>query len=90
MTATKFLLEKEYVDGAILLCLPYLPAITPDIGARLAAVARASGKPVINYMPHIDKYGIFIEGFENNGVPVAHSVEGAVHMARALARNGNP
>jgi acyl-CoA synthetase (NDP forming) len=87
-TAVKFFLEKDYVDCVLLLILPYLPGITSDVGARVAQLARESGKPVIAYMPHIDKYGIFIEGFESNGVPVAHSVEGAVYMARGLARRG--
>ncbi|HON79570.1 MAG TPA: CoA-binding protein [Spirochaetota bacterium] len=87
-TAVKFFLEKHYVDCILLLLLPYLPGITSDIGARIAQLARESGKPVITYMPHIDKYGIFIDGFESNGVPVAHSVEGAVYMALGLARRG--
>jgi hypothetical protein len=34
---------------------------------------------------------MLIEGFEINGVPVAHSIEGAVHMAQALMKyRGNP
>ncbi|MHC4779738.1 MAG: CoA-binding protein [Planctomycetota bacterium] len=86
IAATRYLLNLEEVDGVVLLLLPYLPAITPDIGARIAQVRREAGKPVVTYIPHIDKYGIFIEGFETNGVPVAHTVPGAVHMAQALSR----
>lgn len=85
--SVRFFLQRDYVDALMVLCLPYLPAITPDLGARIATVAREFKKPVVTYMPHIEKYEMFIEGFESNGVPVAHSVEGAVHMARALGRN---
>lgn len=85
-TATKYFLEKDYVDAVILLLLPYLPAISSDIGARIASVAMQYQKPVITYMPHVDRYVMFIEGFESNGLPVAHSVEGAVHMVRAMKR----
>lgn len=81
-----FFLEKSYVDGIILLLLPYLPGITPDVGARIAQLVKKTGKPLIGYTPHVDKYGMFIEGFETNGIPVASSVEGAVHMACALRR----
>ena len=84
IAAIEFFLQKEYVDCIMLLLLPYLPGITSDIGARIAEIAGIYKKPVIAYMPHVDKYGIFIEGFENNGIPVAHSVEGAVHMAAAI------
>ncbi len=85
-TATRFFLEKDYVDAVILLLLPYLPAISSDIGSRIATVAMQHQKPVITYMPHVDRYVMFIEGFESNGLPVAHSVEGAVHMIRAMKR----
>lgn len=82
--ATKFCLEKDYIDCVILLLLPYLPGITSDLGARIFLLARELKKPIIVYLPHVDKYEMFIEGFESNGVPVAHSVEGAVYMAAAL------
>ncbi|RMG92452.1 MAG: CoA-binding protein, partial [Candidatus Dadabacteria bacterium] len=45
LAALRFLLDRPYVDGAVLLLLPYLPALTPDVGARAAQVAQASGKP---------------------------------------------
>ncbi|HDP79489.1 MAG TPA: CoA-binding protein [Spirochaetes bacterium] len=89
LNAFKVMAEKDYVDAVILLMLPYLPGITSDIGARMAQAAREHGKPVVCYLPHVDKYGMFIEGFESNGIPVAHSVEGAVNMTKVLARK-NP
>ncbi|GAB4221234.1 MAG: acetate--CoA ligase family protein [Spirochaetota bacterium] len=85
ITTTRYFIGKEYVDCVLILLLPYLPGITSDVGARIAQIARESGKPVVTYIPHVDKYGIFIDGFESNGIPVAHSVEGAVSMVRAIA-----
>jgi acyl-CoA synthetase (NDP forming) len=84
--AAEFFLDKDYVDGVILLLLPYLPGISSDIGARLAVAFREHEKPVITYIPHVEKYGIIIEGFESNRMPVAHSVEGAVYMTASLMK----
>ena len=36
------------------------------------------------YIPNIDKYKIYIEGFELNGFPVSHSVDAVMQQARAL------
>jgi acyl-CoA synthetase (NDP forming) len=85
-TATKFFMDKDYVDCLVLLLLPYVPHLTSDIGARIAQLVMEYKKPIITYMPHVDKYGIFIDGFEANGIPVAHSVPGAMTMAKALSR----
>jgi acyl-CoA synthetase (NDP forming) len=87
--AVEFFLNRDYVDGVILLLLPYLPGISTDIGARLAVAFREHEKPVITYIPHVEKYGIMIEGFESNRMPVAHSVEGAVYMTASLMRGSH-
>ncbi|MBU0517138.1 MAG: CoA-binding protein, partial [Proteobacteria bacterium] len=86
VAVTTRLCQMEGIDCVLVLMLPYLPGITSDLGARLSQVHRTFGKPLIAYVPHEEKYGMFIEGFEFNGVPVAHSIEGAVHMAEALRR----
>jgi len=49
-------------------------------------VQKQLGKPLIAYVPHVDKYRMLIEGFELNGIPVSPSIEGAVLMATALRR----
>ena len=85
-SATKFFMEKNYVDCIVLLLLPYVPHLTSDIGARIAQLVKEYNKPIITYVPHVDKYGIFVDGFETNGIPVAHSVPGAMTMAKALSR----
>jgi acyl-CoA synthetase (NDP forming) len=75
------------IECVITLLLPYLPGITMDLGSRLSAVSRETGKPLIAYVPHVDKYRMLIEGFELNGIPVSPSIEGAVLMATALRRS---
>jgi acetyltransferase len=86
MGAAEVLSRKEDVDCVLILLLPYVPGITSDLGARLSQVYRQQGKPLIAYVPHVEKYRMFIEGFELNRIPVAHSIEGAVHMAEAMRR----
>ncbi len=75
------------VDCILVLLLPYAPGITSDLGARLSQIQRQAGKPMIAYVPHVEKYLMFVEGFQLNQIPVAHSIEEAVHMAEALRRN---
>ena len=86
IAAATFLSTRQEVDRVMILLLPYTPGITSDLGARLSQIYRQEGKPLIAYVPHVEKYRIFIEGFELNRVPVAHSIEGAVQMADAMRR----
>jgi acyl-CoA synthetase (NDP forming) len=74
------------VDCILLLLLPYLPGITLDLGARLGQVYENEGKPMIAYIPHVERYRMLIEGFEQSKVPVSPSIEGAVLMADAMKR----
>jgi len=86
IAAAKFLSSRQEVDCVLILLLPYTPGITSDLAARLSQIYRQEAKPLIAYVPHVEKYRIFIEGFEFNRIPVAHSIEGAVHMAEAMRR----
>jgi len=74
------------IDCIIVLLLPYLPGITSDLGARLSQISRRAGKPLVAYVPHVERYRMLIEGFELNRVPVSPSIEGAVLMAEAMRR----
>lgn len=87
VAAAGFLSAREEVDCIFVLLLPYLPGITSDLGARLSQIYRQTGKPMIAYVPHVEKYLMFVEGFQLNQIPVAHSIEEAVHMAEALRRH---
>jgi acetyltransferase len=86
IAAAKLLTGMAEVDCVLILLLPYTPGVTSDLAARLSQIHLQQGKPLIAYIPHVEKYGIFIEGFELNRIPVAHSIEGAVHMAEAMRR----
>jgi acetyltransferase len=84
--AVKCLSKNDDIDCVLILLLPYSPGITSDVGARLSQTCLQEGKPLVAYVPHVDKYLMFVEGFQFNHVPVAHSIEEAVHMALALKR----
>jgi acyl-CoA synthetase (NDP forming) len=84
--AATFLCQDEKVDCVVVLLLPYSPGVTSDLGARLSLLYRQKGKPLVAYVPHVEKYRMFVEGFQFNEVPVAHSIEEAVNMAEAMRR----
>ncbi|MGD2126518.1 MAG: CoA-binding protein [Desulfobacteraceae bacterium] len=84
--ATSLLSKSPEIDCILLLLLPYLPGTTSDLGARLSQIYRREGKPLVAYVPHVEKYRMLIEGFELNQVPVSPSIEGAVLMAEAMRR----
>ena len=87
LVAATFLGQRPEVDCILILLLPYIPGMSSDLGARLSQVYRQEGKPIVAYVPHVEKFRMFIEGFQLNEIPVAHSVEEAVHMAEALRRH---
>jgi len=85
--ATSYLSRRKEIDCIVVLLLPYLPGITSDLGARLSQVYQQEHTPLIAYVPHVEKYGMLVEGFELSRIPVSPSIEGAVLMAEALRRN---
>jgi acetyltransferase len=86
VTAVSCLSKTPEIDCIIILMLPYLPGISSDLGARLSQIYRQKGKPLVSYVPHVEKYGMLIEGFELNNIPVSPSIEGVVHMVDAMRR----
>jgi len=87
LAAARVLSRDPVIDCIIMLLLPYIPGITVDLGAKLGMMGQQEGKPIIAYVPHVEKYMIIVEGFNFYNIPVAHSVEDAVHMAEAMRRN---
>ncbi len=83
-----YVLSLPRVEGAIVLALPYTPMITSFIGTRLGHVVRRHDKPVAAYIPSLAKYGMVLEGFELNGIPVVHTIQESVQMMQALYRLG--
>jgi acyl-CoA synthetase (NDP forming) len=86
MTVTSYLSKLPTIDCILLLILPYLPGTSSDLGALLSQIYLKEGKPLIAYLPHVEKYRMLIEGFELNRLPVSPSIEGAVLMAKVLRR----
>jgi len=84
----EYLMKNEKVEAVILLMLPYPPTISMQLGRRAANIVRKYKKPVVAYVPWVQKYQMIVEGFELNGVPVAHTVEEAVQMIKALKLKG--
>ena len=84
--AARILCETAEIDCVVMLLLPYLPGITSDLGAMLSQVFQRAGKPLIAYVPRVEKYMMLIEGFELNRVPVSSSIEGAILMVEAMRR----
>ncbi len=82
----RYLSRMPEYDCIITLLLPYSPGISMDLGTKLSQVYMQEGKPLIAYVPHVEKYGMLMEGFELNGVPVSDTIEGAVFMAEALRK----
>ncbi|MBW1780384.1 MAG: CoA-binding protein [Deltaproteobacteria bacterium] len=86
VVAAEYLSKTDEIDCILLLVLPYSPGTTSDLGARLSRVYLREGKPLVAYVPHVEKYRMLIEGFELNRIPVSPAIEGAVLMADALRR----
>ncbi len=86
VVAAECLSRTDEVDCILLLVLPYSPGTTSDLGARLSRVYLREGKPLVAYVPHVEKYRMLIEGFELNRIPVSPAIEGAVLMVDAMRR----
>lgn len=86
IAAAEALCRSPEIDCLLLLLLPYIPGISSDLGARLSHLYLKYNKPLIAYVPHVEKYGMLIEGFELNRVPVSFSIKGAVLMVEAIRR----
>jgi acetyltransferase len=86
LAALNVLSQAAEIDSVLLLLLPYSPGISSDLGARLSYVHQQNRKPLVAYVPHVEKYRILIEGFELNRVPVASSIDGAAFMLEAMRR----
>jgi len=84
--AVDSLSQSEEIDAILILLLPYIPGMSSDLSARLSQIYLKSHKPMVAYIPHVEKYRMFVEGFELNRIPVSHSIDGAVLMVEAMRR----
>ncbi len=76
VACAKIMGASDEIDCIVFLLLPYIPAVTLDIGVKLSHVCKKYKKPIIVYVPHIEKYNMMIDGFELIGIPASSSIEG--------------
>lgn len=77
-----FLLDK--IDIIITIVVPYPPAITVQIGRRISLIARVVQKPLVCFVPYIEKYNLIRDSLQLYNIPVAHTVTETVEMAAAI------
>jgi acetyltransferase len=79
-----YLSKMDKIECIILLILPYPPSISFQVGRRIANVVSQERKPVICFIPYIEKYSLIIESLEISNIPVFHSIKEAVQAVSAL------
>ncbi len=79
-----FLSDIERIECIILLLLPYPPNISFQIGRRIANVVVSKKKPIIAFLPYVEKYSLIIESLELSNIPVFHEIKEAVQAVAAL------
>jgi acyl-CoA synthetase (NDP forming) len=80
----RYLSDIERIECILLLLLPYPPNISFQIGRRKANIISTKKKPVICFIPYVEKYSLIIESLEIANIPVFHSIKEAVQAASAL------
>ncbi|OLS12214.1 MAG: acetyl-CoA synthetase [Promethearchaeota archaeon CR_4] len=78
------LLQMPKVEIVLLLILPYPPFISMALGERVRLVARMHKKPVVAYVPRLERYRMIFEALEDGNIPTADTIEQAVQMAYAI------
>lgn len=80
----RYLSEVDRIECIILLLLPYPPNISFQIGRRIANIVASKRKPIITFLPYVEKYSLIIESLELSNIPVFHSIKEAVQAVSAL------
>ncbi len=80
----RYLSDLEKIECIILLLLPYPPNISFQIGRRVANIITYKNKPVVCFVPYVEKYSLIIESLELSNIPVFHSIKETVQAVSAL------
>jgi acetyltransferase len=80
----RYLSDLEKIECIIMLLLPYPPNISFQIGRRIANIISYKNKPVVCFVPYVEKYSLIIESLELSNIPVFHSIKEAVQAVSAL------
>ena len=78
------LLQMDKVEIIILLILPYPPLISMSLGERVRLISRVHKKPVVAYVPRLERYRMIFEALEDGNIPTADTIEQAIQMAYAV------
>jgi acetyltransferase len=78
------LLQMDKVEIIVLLILPYPPLISMALGERVRLISRVHKKPVVAYVPRLERYRMIFEALEDGNIPTADTIEQAIQMAYAI------
>jgi acyl-CoA synthetase (NDP forming) len=82
----QYLSQIKRIECIIVLILPYTPSLSFQIGRRIANAVSEYKKPLVCFIPYIQKYGMIIEALELSNIPVFHSIEEAVQGVSVLKK----
>ncbi|MFW9900494.1 MAG: CoA-binding protein [Candidatus Thorarchaeota archaeon] len=80
----QYISKIDQIECIILLILPYTPSISFMIGRRISNAITQPKKPIVCFIPYIEKYGLIIEALELSNIPVFHSIKETVQAVSAL------
>ena len=80
----RYLSDLDRIECIILLLLPYPPNISFQIVRRIANIISYKNKPLVCFVPYVEKYSLIIESLELSNIPVFHSIKEAVQAVSAL------
>ena len=87
--ATRVVLEDPDIHGVIVVGLHHVPALSEDYVDRIAALAKASGKPVVACDIGETEMAYYIRRrFDKHGIPACESPEDAATCMAALVAYG--
>ena len=77
-------MQHDKIEILITIVVPYPPRISIQIGRRISLIARKYDKPLVCFVPYIEKYDLIRDSLELYHIPVAHTVSETVQMAAAI------
>ncbi|MGV9199222.1 MAG: CoA-binding protein [Promethearchaeia archaeon] len=80
----EYLSQMKRVECILLLLLPYPPNISFQVGRRISNIVTSYKKPVICFIPYVEKYSLIIQSLELANIPVFHSIKEVVQAASAV------
>ncbi|MHA1451800.1 MAG: CoA-binding protein [Promethearchaeota archaeon] len=80
-----YLMQLDKVEIVLCIVVPYPPQISVQVGRRIAITARKHpAKPLVCFVPYIEKYDIIRESLELFNIPLSATVSETVQLAAAI------